>query len=409
MSVFLLVTGVSVIGTFVLLKITDDRFRLEENKRFNKIALAVWANYYIVVSILIVIVLQILIYSSYYTGLLAVNSAISYGFTAFLMGILAFRFIKWFLRGKSLIVLLYGSASVLVASYMVVLTTIFFVEIFVHHSPITTFESGSIFPEIMPGFEEALIVTSPQILTAAIFLSFWGGTIAILYANIRRLGKTKFWFLVTSPIVFFLGTLVSLFPEIQGAAPIGDPNSIIIPLYITTFSQVIAIGFFAIAFVSMARAIPKHKIGGYMYITCFGLTLFSVGIIATVSAAGYPPFGLPSVSLVGTFSYLLFNGLNHSAISISQDANLRRSIKASALEQLKLLDKIGTAEREERLEKNIIEITKSKSETFVKQTGIEPSLTMMEAKEYLLEVLGDQKNRNTGHSSEGSTREQNGG
>jgi hypothetical protein len=172
---------------------------------------------------------------------------------------------------------------------------------------------------------------------------------------------------------------------------------------------VIAIGFFAIAFVSMARAIPKHKIGGYMYITCFGLTLFSVGIIATVSAAGYPPFGLPSVSLVGTFSYLLFNGLNHSAISISQDANLRRSIKASALEQLKLIDKIGTAEREERLEKNIIEITKSKSETFVKQTGIEPSLTMMEAKEYLLEVLGDQKNRNTGHSSEGSTREQNGG
>ena len=148
-----------------------------------------------------------------------------------------------------------------------------------------------------------------------------------------------------------MGILISLFPEIQGAAPKNDPNSLIIATYITNFSQVIAIGLFATAFVSMAKAIPQHQISDYMYITCYGLTLFSVGLIATVSGAGYPPFGLPSVSLVGPFSFLLLTGLNRSAISTAEDSNLRQSIKGSALQQLKLLDSIGTAETVEKLEK----------------------------------------------------------
>ena len=59
----------------------------------------------------------------------------------------------------------------------------------------------------------------------------------------------------------------------------------------------------------MARALPHHQIRDYMYITCYGLTLFSIGITATVSGAGYPPFGLPTVSLVGPFSFLLLESL----------------------------------------------------------------------------------------------------
>ena len=394
-SMFLLVTAVLVLGMFLILKKTNDQIkRLDGHGTLvNRLALVVWVTYYTSVAILFFVILQILLYSEYYTGLLSIASAISCGLAALLMGLLAFRFFAWFKRSKSLVVLLYGLASTLVSIYVVVLAMIFIVEIFGHQPTVTTLESGSVFPEIIPGFEEALIVTSPQILTAIIFLTFWGGTIAILYTNIRRLGKTKFWLLVTSPIIFFLGTLISLFPEIQGAAPADDPNSIIIPLYITTFSQVIAIGFFAIAFVSMARAIPKHKIGEYMYITCFGLTLFSIGIIATVSGAGYPPFGLPSVSLVGTFSFLLYHGLNHSALSAAQDSNLRRTIKVSAQQELKLLDKIGTAEMEQRLEKSVMEVTKLNADNLAKQTGIEPSLTMFEAKQYLFEVLNEEAKR----------------
>ena len=283
--------------------------------------------------------------------------------------------------------MLYGLASVSASIYVVLVALIFYNQIFIHQPVVTTLESAASFAATELGFEELLIVTLPGILTATTFLSFWGGTTVILYANIKRVGKTRFWVLVTTPIIFFLGTLITLFPEIQGVPPEDDLNSIIIPVYLVTFSQVIAIALFATAFVSMARAVPNHQISEYMYITCFGLTLFSIGIIATISGAGYPPFGLASVSLVGPFSFLLFTGLNHSAISTAEDSSLRRSIKISTLQQLKFLDRIGTAEMEDRLEKKVLEVTKLNAENLMKQSGIEPSLSMGEAKQYLYEVL----------------------
>ena len=114
----------------------------------------------------------------------------------------------------------------------------------------------------------------------------------------------------------------------------------------------------------MARAIRHHQISDYMYITCYGLTLFAIGIIATVSGAGYPPFGLPTVSLVGPFSFLLFIGLNHSAIATAEDSDLRRSIKASARQELEFLDSIGTAEMRARTREKSLGSYKIKCELF---------------------------------------------
>jgi hypothetical protein len=394
-SLYVAVTGVLVAGTYIILKMTGDKIRGQsmEGTYENKLAIVVWAIYYLMTAIMAFVILQLLFFSEYYTGLLSIAPTISYGLAAFLLGLLAYHFFSWFARNKALVVLLYGLASVSASIYVGVVAVIFYVEIFIHQPVITTLESAASFPATEPGFEEILIVTLPGILTATTFLSFWGGTIVILYANIKRVGKARFWILVTTPIIFSLGALITLFPEIQGVTLEDDLNSIIIPVYVVTFSQVIAIALFATAFVSMARAVPNHQISDYMYITCFGLTLFSIGIIATVSGAGYPPFGLPTVSLVGPFSFLLFSGLNHSAISIAEDSSLRRSIKDSAQQQLDLLDSIGTAEMEDRLEKKVLELTKSNAENLMQQSGIEPSLSLSEAKQYLYEVLDEVKDR----------------
>ena len=270
---------------------TEDKIRGQSKKGTyeNKLAIGVWAIYYLMIAIMAFVILQLLLFSEYYTGLLSIAPTISYGLAAFLMGLLAYHFFSWFARNKALVVLLYGLASVSASIYVVLIAMIFYNQIFIHQPVVTTLESAASFAATEPGFEELLIVTLPGILTATTFLSFWGGTIVILYANIKRVGKTRFWILVTTPIIFFLGTLITVFPEIQGVTPEDDLNSIIIPVYLVTFSQVIAIALFATAFVSMARAIPHHQISDYMYITCFGLTLFSIGIIATVSGAGTGP------------------------------------------------------------------------------------------------------------------------
>jgi len=395
-SLFILVTGISFAGTYIILKMTTDKIRGKYRKETfeNKIAKGVWAIYYLMVVITVFAILQILFFSDYYTDLLSIAPTISYGLAAYLMGVLAYRFFSWFRRIRSLVVLLYGLASILTSFYIVSVAVIFCIEIFIHQPPITTLKSAGIFPEINSEFEQILMVSLQQILTSATFLLFWGGTIAILYANIRRIGKIKFWILVTTPIVFFLGILYSLFPDIQYFTPKDGPYNLIIPVYIVYFSQIVAIGLFATAFISIARAISHHQIRYYMYITCYGLVLFFTGMLASVSGAGYPPYGLPSVSLVGAFSFLLFTGLNHSAITTAQDSKLRSSIKISARRELELLDNIGTAEMEEILEKKVLEVTKSQADNLIEQSGIEPSLSMMEAKQYLSEVIEEVKNQN---------------
>jgi hypothetical protein len=394
-SLFFTITGVLFVGTYVLLRMTSNKIGGQSMRRTyeNRIAKGVWVIYYLMIAIMAFVILQLLFFSEYSTGLLSIAPTISYGLAVFVLGLLAYHFFSWLARNRSLVVLLYGLASISASIYVGLVALIFYNQIFTHQPVVTTLESAASFPELLPGLEEFLIVTLSGILTATTFLLFWGGTIAILYANIRRIGKTRFWILVTTPIIFFLGTLISLYPGMQGALSEDDPNSIITAVYITNFSQITAIALFAIAFVTMARAIPHHQISDYMYITCYGLTLFSIGIIATVSGAGYPPFGLPTVSLVGPFSFLLFIGLHHSAIAIGEDSDLRRRIKVSAIQQLRLLDSIGTAELERTLEKKVLEVTRSNADNLAEQSGIEPSISMDEAKQYLSEVLEEIKER----------------
>ena len=173
--------------------------------------------------------------------------------------------------------------------------------------------------------------------------------------------------------------------------PENDPNSIIVPVYTTNFSQIIAIALFATAFVSMAKGVREHMISTFMYVTCYGLSLFSIGLIASISAAGYPPFGLPTISLVGCFSFLLYIGLYRTAISTAEDSNLRQSIKVSARQQLKLLKSIGTSELERKVEKKVLDILRSDTENLIEQSGIEPTISIDETRQYVSEALEEAK------------------
>lgn len=89
-----------------------------------------------------------------------------------------------------------------------------------------------------------------------------------------------------------------------------------------------------------------------MIIAAYGFLLFYIAGSALVFQAAYPPYGLISVAFTGFSCYLIFNGLYFSAISVSQDASLRQSIRKSVMEQSKLLDSIGTAEMEREVQRN---------------------------------------------------------
>lgn len=93
----------------------------------------------------------------------------------------------------------------------------------------------------------------------------------------------------------------------------------------------------------------------------------------------------------GTRIFLVLIGLYYSAISVSQDTHLRKSIRTIALKETKLLDSIGTAQMQLEIESRVLKVAKEQEETLKEQTGVQPSLDVEDIKEYLDQIINQVK------------------
>ena len=81
-----------------------------------------------------------------------------------------------------------------------------------------------------------------------------------------------------------------------------------------------------------------------------------------------------------------------SAISVSEDVKLRQSVREFAIiNQSRLLDNISKAHREQEVVRTVLKIEKEQKEAMIQQTGVEPSLTEEDIKNYLAEVMDEVK------------------
>ena len=96
-----------------------------------------------------------------------------------------------------------------------------------------------------------------------------------------------------------------------------------------------------LAFFIVARGVVSLKVKDYLTITAIGFTL--VGISLSTSAL-QQTYGIAAHSLVLLSSYLFSIGLYVSALSVSQDSSLRKSIRTSTED---LVYNIGSAEMEQ--------------------------------------------------------------
>ncbi len=103
--------------------------------------------------------------------------------------------------------------------------------------------------------------------------------------------------------------------------------------------------------------------------------------------APYPPFGLAAVSFLGVSSYLLIVGIYSSAISVSLDAELRKSIRRSVKEHSKFLDSIGSAQMDQGIQEIVLKMTKEYSDQMAEDTGVKSSVTEDEMKQYVDKVM----------------------
>ena len=250
--------------------------------------------------------------------------------------------------------------------------------------PVMSFES----PDTI--FNSGYVVTS--VLS---FILTWVATVLLLRHYSRRLGRIRYWIMVSIPLVYFLSQFQPIFLNVFSSFRLSDPVLFGI-VYTLIFNATKPAGgiLFGIAFWSVARSINHSTVKNYMIISAYGMVLLFISNQAILLViVPYPPFGLATISLIGLSSYLILIGIYSSATSVAQDSKLRVSIRKSVEQQSKLLDTIGTAQMEQEIQRRVIIMTRSNQDRMTEETGIHSSLNEDDVKEYLEQVLTEVKER----------------
>jgi hypothetical protein len=388
-ALFIAIAAIYGFGQYFILGMVRAKNKEQEIKRmhFNVIEKIVTVVQYVLTAIMVLVVLQIFFSSQYYVPVLNIAVTISGGLAVYIMSMLSYWFLSWFRINRALILLLYGLAVAMTAISVGAQVVLFNTDL-LEKPLVVTPQSDVIFSVSDTAKLSTWANTVQTESGVASFILIWGGTVLLLRHNIHRIGNVKFWILLSSPLVFFSSFYLSFYQSIAGTVPTEDPmSSTVMPVLLIIFSGVAAATLIGISFFSVAKPLSNTThIKDYMIITSYGLILFFTTTLTSIAGAGYPPFGLVNVLLVGPFSFLILTGLYRSAVSVAEDVKLRRSIKNTAKKELKLLEDIGTAEMYQEIEKRVTAVTKANADQLAQQSGIEPSLTDEEIRNSLAQV-----------------------
>ena len=198
------------------------------------------------------------------------------------------------------------------------------------------------------------------------FFSIWITTALLMrYYRERLINDIIYWIILLIPLVYFIITYFYQFflAKILISYLAIDPITVSIILgAFLSLSKPIGGLVFAIAFWKIARTISYEKnIRTYMIISGWGILLiFGANQAATQIVAPYPPFGLATITVLVMASFLMLLGIYNSAILVSANNELRKSIYKHAVES-RLLRLIGHAEMESEIEKTVRKISKDKN------------------------------------------------
>ena len=255
-SAFIAIVIVYAVGQYLILEFVKQKSKMIRTKspHFNKLSTIVTIVQYVLTASIVFITLQILVNSYYYTSLLTWNSSISYAIASIIMVILALKFFSWYRSNRNFIILLY-SVSFIITSISIVSSIVFFTVILLDTPAKKTSPSLLELPseqeevghgpeqeevghgpeqeEVGHGPEQEEVGHGPDIrkfelstvlgkvqtvfVTSQIasFLLLWGSTAMLLHTYSKKLGKVKFWTIITIPVASFLSIFVIITPFVM--------------------------------------------------------------------------------------------------------------------------------------------------------------------------------------------------
>jgi hypothetical protein len=390
--------GVSLFIGLTMFSILSSFFLINNVKRINSLTAEKYAHfkiiYYLVFTgqclialMLVFTVLQIQIFQEYDSLSLFVIHIISYGIWIGVLGLLTRAFILWYQNfNQNIMILIFAMAMI---AYVVngVFGLVNQIDIHTLQDPIISSDHVAYFPEFSNLSMSDQINVVYQMSSLAAYILTWIGSVKLLYQNLRRIGRLKFWCMMIISLIYY-NISFPLF-VLGYFDPVNDENALL-NILIFSFGGIISGIIFSISFLYVARTLNTNSvIRTQLILTAYGFLLFYITGSATAAQAAYPPFGLISISLIGLSCYLIYSGLCSAAQIVSQDLALLRSIKKSITEQANFLGSIGTAHRNKELESRVLTIAKNLENEIEEASGVEPSMTEPEIVDYVQYVMNE--------------------
>ena len=342
-------------------------------------------------SIIVITICEIIIFSYYHTVLISISVGLSYLSSIVLLSLLVRKLLGWYsINRNSKTSLLYAisTCSVLVNF---IFSALFFENISWDWSPVIPTWTGTTFVYIPSGsFLEFLY--SAQFITMVISFSLmWYATFRMLYRFIIR-GNRYYLVILIMPLFFFLFQYLTAYESflLEYIVSLSAFESNLY-IFVFTLSKPIGALLFGLIFIILSRKIPRQfHLHDYLILCCFGLFLLFAANQATIlTIFPYPPFGFVSISTLGLSAYFFYVGIYFSVISISNNNELRNLVRTiTSKYDLKLLDEISSANIIGEIEKKVIENISSREEP---AHPIEVS--EIELKKYVEDILNEIKNK----------------
>jgi hypothetical protein len=410
-SIFCTLAVLFVATVIVLLgfvKSKDSESGLKRGLSVKTTYLIIALTQFLLISIMVMIIQPTIAFKSYNTLSLLALVFISHITALFFLIMLVLTLVNWIMTKRDRILSLYTISFSLTA--IAIITSLLYTEQVLSHQPSNIRPSSFHHSLLSTPRAELAMSFGPalDIISILSFVSVWIASAVLLSTYSRRIGKIRYWAIISIPLIYFL------FPFEKNVVDIFRPLVVSSPvlygvLNVTIFSATKQIGalVFSLVFLAASTLVTKHEMQKYLLICAIGMALLYGSIeIDTLLFATYPPFGVVTVSFMPMGSYLLFTGILLSARLVAQDRELRMEFYRSAMSQMSLLKTIGVSEMEKQLMKGYKSIDKrtrslEKDSSFKKENvkealhGLVDDMDVENAREILHEVLTEvyQKSR----------------
>jgi hypothetical protein len=387
---FTVMVGICSFGAYFLLKFVREKSKsvVSKDPYLKVISTIVMVVQFLLIALVIFLLFEILFTSQYDTPLFVATALISEILALGLLGLFAQRFLSWFiLNRQSTVVLIYG-LSFAVAAFSLAVIVIYDVTYLPQKDPHITPQTGVVFPNTLePGSLLDILFSVYTFLNMISFGLLILGTAILLFHYSKKIGQVKFWVIILLPLVYFISSSVE---NLKIYAPTTDAQWFNWYLFSSLNSTAGGI-LFGVAFWTIGKTFNQNSaVKDYLKFAAFGFVLLFISTQASPSGAPYPPYGIITMTFLPLSSHMIFLGLYSTAISISQDIQLRQSIKKVATQDSNLLSSIGTAHMELEIQRKIDrfkDVVQEEEKELEQKTGIEANIKEEDLKSILEEVL----------------------